>query len=321
MARRKQPATRRERLQHLFGSTPGRVLVRLTVAALVFLLGGIVVRQARAYAYRLDEFRIHGEQVAFVQLPSWADTKIQYTLQPKMFPPLSVSIYDPDAEGLIGNHIARHPLVRYVQSVRVLYPNRAEVCARLRVPVAQVSVWHAAAGRTQVRRTRLLSDDGFLLPSAPYEAYLEGLPYRLPTVTGITEPPPHDLGEVWEDGSGRVEEAVAAARLSERIYRDFRGRVAVIRVDVGRFPASPETRSGGEVRLVLSCPPTTARGERVERTIEWGRTERARAEVPWEDDYETKVRRLKAILTQIEPPGFIDVRYDLDLGATRRTRP
>ncbi len=320
MARRKTPPSRRERLQSLFGSPLGRVLTRLTVGALVFLLAGMVMRQARAYTYKLEDFRVHKEQVAFVELPAWADTHLQSALHPRVFPSLSVSIYDPDAEDIVRHHAERHPLVGAVSDVRVLYPNRATVNARLRLPVAQVAVWVDAAGRKQVRRWRLLSDDGCLLPRSPYKGYLARLPYRLPVVSGITEPRPHDPGEVWEDGSGRVAEGVAAASLAKRIYSDSRGRLAVIRVDVSRFPAALEDRAGGEVRLVLSCPPASPGGARIERTIEWGRTERARAQVRYEDDYTTKFARLKSILTGPNPPGFIDVRYEIPAAGSTRTR-
>lgn len=318
MARRKPPPTRRERLHDLFDSTLGRVLARGVIAALVFLLAGIVMRQARAYTYRLDDFRVHEEEVNFVGLPDWADAQMQWALQPEMFPDFSISIYDPTAESAVRAHAERHPFVREVESVRVLYPNRAEVTARLRVPVARVRVWFAAPGNTMTQRWRLLSDDGCLLPEAPYKTYLARLPYDLPVVSGLTERAPQDPGEVWEDGSGRVAEGIAAAGLAARIYRDFAGRVAVVRVDVSRFPATPTTRAAGEVRLVISCPPK-AGGARIERTVEWGRTDRARAEVTWEDGYHTKFKRLEAILTSKAPPAFIDVRYKHRLGGDSRT--
>ena len=311
MARRKTPPTRAARLHALLDSTLGRVLTRVTVCALVFLLAGIVMRQARAYTYRLDDFRVQKEKITFVDLPDWVDGRMQYALQPGMFPEFSVSIYDPRAEDAIRGHAAQHPFVREIESVRVLYPNRAEVKPRLRVPVARVRLWRDVAGNRMAERVRLLSDDGCLLPAASYRNYLTRLPYELPLLTGITERPPRDPGETWEDGSGRVAEGIAAAQLAERIFRDFGGRVSVVRVDVSRFPAAPAARERGEVRLVISCPGANGR---VQRTVEWGRTERARADVRGEDDYVTKLKRLMDALSKPRPASHIDVRFQVAIG-------
>jgi hypothetical protein len=314
MASRKPPPSHLQRLTALLESRVGTALVRLTVAALVFLLAGIVMRQARAYTYRLDEFRLTRASLEFDGLPDWADGGVRWTLQPRMFASLSVSIYDPTAEQAVRGIVERHPLVREVREVRVLYPNKARVQPVLRVPVAQVAVWTAGPRKTQVRRWRLLSDDGCLLPRGPYKTYLARLPYELPVVTGITERVPLDPGEVWEDRTERVQEAVSAAGVAARLYRDFRGRVHVTRVDVSRFPAPAEAREGGEVRLVLSCPPVKRGGERIDRTVEWGRTDRARGEVAYEDDYRTKFERLRRALNAARTPAYIEVRWDLASG-------
>jgi hypothetical protein len=319
MRRTKRPANRLARLRALLATRAGGLLVRLTVAALVFLLAGIVVRQARAYAYRLDHFRVTASSLEFTGLPEWADARVRRVLQPRYVRPFSVSIYDPDAEATVRARIERHPLVREAGLVRLLYPNRAQVRPTLRVPVAQVSVWVRTRAGHQVQRTRLLSDDGCLLPRRPYGTYLEGLPYELPLVCGIRECAPLDAGEVWEDRTERVQEAVAAAQLAPRLFRDFRGRVTLERVDVSRFPATGASREAGEVRLTIGCPPARRGGPRVERVVEWGRTERAGAEVPWEDDYRTKVRRLWAALTAPHAASYVDVRWEL--GSPPRTGP
>lgn len=319
MRRTKRPATRIARLRALLATRLGNLLVRATVAALVFLLAGLVVRQARAYAYRLDGFRVTASSLEFVDLPVWADAGVRRVLEPRYFAPLSVSIYDPEAETAVRARIERHPMVREVGPIRLLYPNRAQVRPTLRVPVARVSVWVRGRSGHQLRRTRLLSDDGCLLLRKPYRAYLDGLPYELPSIVGIRQCPPAKVGEIWEDRTERVKEAVAAAALAPRLFRDFRGRVSLVRIDVSRFPATVDTRDDGEVRLVISTPPAKRGDPRIERVVEWGRTERAGANVPWEDDYRTKVRRLWGALTGAHPPRYIDVRWELTGPA--RTRP
>jgi len=312
MARKKAPTGRWERLEALFGSRIGRVLVRVTLASLVFLLAGIVMRQARAYTYRMDEFRVQAKNLRMVDLPPWADRNVQWALQPKWFEPLSVSIYDPDAEAVVRARVCRHPMIRGVEDVRVLYPHSVRLRPVLRVPVAKVAVWVDDDSRGQVRRWRLLSDDGCLLPRSPYRAYLERRP-PLPAVTGITEPMPLRAGEVWEDRQDRVKEAVAAARLSARLHRDFQGQISVLRIDVSRFTPDGARRKDGEVRLTLSCPPVRRGGKRVARLVEWGRTERARRDVLREDTYEVKSSRLRNVLTQARPPREIDVRWQLSV--------
>jgi hypothetical protein len=319
MARRKTPPSRLARLQALLGSGLGHVLVRVTIAALVFLLAGLVMRQARAYTYKLDEFRVGSSTLRFTNLPAWSDERVQRAFEPRMFGPFSVSIYDPDAPAILRARVERHPMVREVREVRLLYPNRAEVQPVLRVPVARVAVWVQGAEGHQVTRWRLLSDDGCLLPRSPYRAYLKGIPFELPVITGIRERAPLEAGEVWEDRTARVKEGVAAARLAGRLFRDLSGRVTVTRIDVSRFPATSENRDGGEVRIYLSCPPERRGGPRVERVVEWGRTERARAEVPWEDDYPTKLHRLRIALTAPAPSTQIDVRWPQ--GGSGRTTP
>lgn len=310
MSGRKQVEGRLVRLRALLESGVGHVLVRLTVGALLFLIAGIVMRQARAYTYRMDGFRVDADSLVFVGLPEWGDARVAQAFEPWRLGAFSVSIYDPEAPELLRAHVLRHPMVGDVRQLRLLYPNRAEVEPVLRVPVARVAVWVQGREGHQVLRSRLLSDDGCLLPRGPYAAYLEGLPHELPHVTGISEQAPLDPGETWEDGSGRVQEAVAGAALAARLFRDLWGRVTVTRIDVARFPAAPEAREAGEVRLVLSCPPASPDGPRVERTVEWGRTDRARADVPWEDDYATKLRRLRVALTAARPPLHVDVRWE-----------
>jgi len=277
------------------------------------------MRQARAYTYRMDDFRLSRETIDLVGLPTWADRNVEWALQPRMFRPFSISIFHTDAEASVRARVASHPMVRAVEDVRVLYPNRAQVTLALRVPVARVAVWVDGKNRRQVRTWRLLSDDGCLLPRAPYRTYLERLPYRLPAVTGITERVPLNAGEVWEDRTERVKEAVAAAGLAARLYRDLRGRITLTMIDVSRFPASGENRVAGEVRLTISCPPTRRGGALIRRTVEWGRTERAREAVSREDDYSKKVARLQSALTSARPPAHIEVRWDL--AAQGRTAP
>lgn len=319
MARKKAPPGKVARLRDLIGTGYGRILVRVTLASLVFLLAGIVMRQARAYTYRMEDFRVGPANIAFADLPAWADQRVLYYLQPNRISPFSVSIYDPDAEALIRTRLRRHPMVRDVAELKLLYPNGVRCTPTLRVPVAWVSVWEDDHRRGQVQRNKhlLLSGDGCLLPAEPYKTCIERLNYPLPVVRGITEKTPHRLGEVWEDRLDRVAEAVSCAQLAARLYRDFCGQVTVKMIDVSRFTPGGEALDQGEVRLTLSCPPTRKGGRRVQRIVWWGRSERAGADVPHEAPYTEKVRRLQTLLTSAHPARELDVRHRIsELGRT-----
>ena len=318
MARKKAPPSKLVRLRDLIGTGFGRVLVRITLASLVFLLAGIVMRQARAYTYRMDDFRVKPENLEFADLPAWADRRVQYFLQPNRISAFSVSIYDPDAEALIRTKLRRHPMVRDVADLKVLYPNGVRCVLALRVPVAWVSVWEDNHRRGQDQRRRLLlSEDGCLLPPEPYKTCIEQLSYPLPVVRGITEKTPRQYGTVWEDRLDRVAEAVSCAQLAARLHRDFCGQVIVKTIDVSRFTPSGRARDQGEVRLTLSCPPTRKGGRRVQRVVWWGRSERAGMDVLHEAPYREKVVRLQHLLTTPRPPRELDVRHRIsELGRT-----
>lgn len=327
MARRKSPPPGTlDRLHDLVRSRSGRLLLRMGVGSLVFLAVGLVVSQARAQAYKLPEYRITTNSVQFERLPAWADTPIAKSLSPAGISHhtgrFSVSVYDPDAEGLIVERLERHPLIRRVKETVVRYPNEARVRVALRVPVAQVAF--KTRGGRKVRA--LLSDDGCLLDPRPYGTYLRGLPRKLPKIVGINARPPLEkvrgawrlaVGVPWDDKDERVAEALAAAQLSARIFRDFRGRVVIQEIDVRRFHPDGRNRDQySEVRLRALCPPDVRGGPRVVRTIEWGRTELAGRPVVGEDTTETKLRRLRAQLTHAPVPRPLDVRW-WDTGTTR----
>ena len=331
MARKKiPPPGPLERLQRVLQTRPGRMLLRVGVASLVFLGAGLVVRQARAQAYQLEGYRISPATIRFAALPRWADVKIQRLLSPagitRYAGDFSVSVYDPDAHGVLVERLERHPFVRRVREVRVVYPNEAVVDVVLRVPVAKVK-FQVRQGGKKATATALLSDDGCLLAPRAYATYLRGLRRPLPRAVGIRTRPPLRLrggtwrlavGVPWDDKDDRVAESLAAAELADRIFRDFRGRVVVQEIDVSRFhPDGRHRDQYSEVRLKALCPPDARGGSRVLRTIEWGRTEKAGRPVVGEDTTETKLQRLHAQLTRSPVPRPIDVRW-WDAGIAHR---
>jgi hypothetical protein len=276
-------------------ATPiGRVLARAGVLALALLAAGLLMRQARAQAYRLPGYRLGPTSIRFADLPPWADDAVRAALHDTRRLSVSVSVFDAAAEDRIREVVAEHPMVAEVRSVSVEYPNRATVRVGLRTPIAYVQV-----GRPPDGTWRLLSEDRHVLDPAPYRGWLEHYGAPLPWIVGVRTRTP-GVGQAWEDRDEQVAEGVEAAIVAGRLYRDLGGRVVVRAVDVSRFPARPEDRAGGEVRFLLADG----------RVVEWGRTERDPGEAG-EDGYAWKRRRLEAYLTDETLKGRtrIDVRY------------
>lgn len=321
MGKRKvvEPPSYVHRLREVLASPIGRVLMRATAVALLLLVGGVVMRQARAQAYAMDEYRLTPAQIGFAELPHWADDNIRRELaNERHYPRFSTSIFNPDAEANVRAAVAAHPLVETVGQVDVRYPHSVTVRPVLRRPVAIVSVqvkerYIKARGATAIRtvlRKRLLADDGSLLPSGPYAGYLKRLRRPLPEIRGIRAAAPSSLGITWEDRHGQVAEAVAAADVTQRLFRDTRGRAHVTSLDVSRFPSPGDGLTRGEISFSMVVQPVR-KGERPRRVrVEWGRTERDCRDVPHEDCYVDKLARLeRAISRRLPRSGIIDVRF------------
>jgi hypothetical protein len=157
----------------------------------------------------------------------------------------------------------------------------------------------------------LVSRDARVLDPAAYEGYLRRVRIPLPVVVGVRARPPSRPGQHWTDLTDQVAEGLAAAEVAARLYRDLRGRRHVLRIGVSRFPAPPQRRGGGEVRLTLDDG----------TSVEWGRTERDLEGVASEYGYDRKQWRLESQLDRgpHTPGATIDVRFRLpgETGAAR----
>jgi hypothetical protein len=282
----------------VLGSSHGRVLVRFGVAAAVLLALGILVRQARAQAIRLERYQFGPGQVRFEGLPPGLEATFDAALRDPRWFDFRASVFDPRAEDRIRQLLVRHPIVREVLAVEVSFPGSARVRLAVRTPAA----WFEVPTRTGKGRVLVSTDERVLDPRA-YRAYLERMRVPLPVVAGVGAKAPTRAGQRWTDPRERVAEGVAAAAVAERLYTDSRGRVVATRIDVSRFPARPEDRRDGEVGLVLDDG----------TSVEWGRTERALAGVASEWGYAAKWMRLETLLSrQPRGPGrVVDVRFRL----------
>lgn len=310
MGRRKAPPTYRERIVALLTGRAGHLLLRVAGLALVILIGGMVMREARGQAYRLDKYRLAPTSIRFVDLPSWTEGRYQKVLSDPRIYELSTSIYDPDAEARVREQILRHPFVSRVEEVRVRYPDAVDVRVRLRRPVARVRIRVRDRKGAWREEDRYLADDGSTLPRWPYRRYLEVKGLRLPEVVGIRARPPSRFGDRWEDRREQVLEAVAAAEMAQRLATDSRRRLLVKRIDVSRFPNQGLDRHRGEIELLVHD--FGGPGGRAPRDlrVQWGRTERDRAAVPGEDPYRIKSGRLLRQVHAASGRKALDVRWD-----------
>jgi Cell division protein FtsQ/DivIB, C-terminal len=299
MARPSAPEPLLPRLRRLLASRAGRLLLRAGAVSLVLLVVGLVVRQARAQALRIPGARLDARAVRFVSLPPGLGPDFVAALTDCRHLAFDVSVFDEGAEDAVREVVARHPMVAAVRSVRIRYPDRVDVRVDLRRPAAWLRV-RGPGGRPGYL---LVSQDGHLLPDAPYARLLARTRVPLPVVTGVRAAPPRYAGQSWQDPDEQVAEGLAAAAVAVRLYQDLLGRVHVQTIDVSRFPAPVERRHLGEVRLVLQDG----------TVVEWGRTDRARQRVASEDGYETKAWRLERLLERPDrrPGGRLEVRFPL----------
>ena len=292
------------RYRALAGSPLGRVLARLAMLSALILVGGVVMRQARAQAYRLPELRLGPASIVFDGLPPWADARIRSVLQHKPFLPLDVSVFDPRVEERVRAVLGRHPLVRRVNDVRVLYPRTVCVKVTLREPACFVQTYRKGPDGKPL--LMLLSHDAQRLDEYCYAGYLAQRP-PLPVLTGVDRGSGPTAGVPWDNMKEQVAEGLEAARVADRLARELAwGRTRwVARIDVSRFP-SPGNRLVGEVALVLSDG----------TLVDWGRTERDLLGGQEEEGYERKMLRLSEALALPSTPGRpkkrIDVRFPAD---------
>jgi len=299
MARKHVPPSPWLRLRTLAATRAGRWLLRGLGVAIVLLLAGTVVRKARAYAYRLPAYRIGPASVRFVGLdPAWGPL-VERSLRDPRWLRIGTSVFDAHVEERVRDVVARHPMVAAVRGVDVRYPASVDVRVVLRLPAA----WFRTRGPDGKVGYLLLSSDSHLLDARLYAHFLRRLRIPLPKVVGVRAGPPDLAGQSWEDSREQVAEALAAAGISARLYRDLRGRIQVETIDVSRFPAPPGRRRDGELRLIL----------RDGTVVEWGRTERDLEGVAGEDGYATKLARLEILLgrRRSRRGGRLDVRFRL----------
>jgi hypothetical protein len=292
------PPTLYVRSRALAGTPLGKILVRAAAVAALLLVGGIVMRQARAQAYSLPDYQLTPASLAFESLPPWADARVEAALKESAKIDFRVSVFDPAAEERVRAAVALHPLVRRVDEVRIRYPRKVAVRVTLRVPACRVAT---PAKRPDGRPyLMLLSTDARRLDECWYEAYLAQRP-PLPVLTGIDRIGPPVEGLAWDNLKDQVAEGLAASAVADRLWRDLSfGRERwVTRVDVARFPARGDRKSG-EVVLFLSDG----------TQIEWGRTDRDDP-ADLEDPYEKKLLRLEKALRNPAAGGSAPRRLDV----------
>ena len=307
-------------LRALLASPLGNGLRRAMFLALLVLLGGIVVRSARAKAYALPAYRMDLRDMKFKELPAWVDNTLRSTLYTPSYyvrdgVGLDTSVFSAEAEARVITTATRHPAIKSIRKVDIRYPGKVSVIPVLRRPVAMVRVAYVDANDRRREENRLLADDGTTLPIKPYQRIIAKQGWNLPVVRGVREASPHCCGVPWEDGDAQVAEAVSAANVAEQIRRAFRGKLVIDTIDVSRFPAPKRLRGHGEVEFLATLSFMDRGRKLVQRkiTINWGRTERDMRGMYDEDTTRPKVERLMRALRGASA-SYIDVRHPDEVG-------
>lgn len=310
MPRAKNPsaasdAGRRERLSTLFGTPFGRGLRRALVVAVGILAASLVVRQARAAVVRMAAYRIGPADVAFVDLPPVVDARMREGLVaalPPVWPAEGASIYAPGLEASVRDVLRGHPMVREVIDVEARFPRQVRARVAVRTPLAAIHLRYVLADRRILEGDVPVDADGVVLDPEVYAGFLAAK--EMVRVDGIRSGCPA-VGQRWIDSDEQVDEALAAARVANRLNSERASIRAprVERVDVSGFPAPPRLRLKGEVVFFLEDG----------RRVQWGRTERSLAGVSKEDGYDVKRARLMDLLADPARASAVelDVRFSI----------
>jgi hypothetical protein len=292
----------------LLASPLGRGLKRAGLCALAVLAVSMVLSQARAAVRRMPAYRIGPEDVVFDVGPE-ADDAMREGLRarlPDVWPAASPATYTPGVEGRLRQVLGTHPMVREVSDLEVRFPREVRARVTVRTPLALV---HGRVAREDGRIEEgyvAVDGDAVVLDAAVYQGFLAA--HDVVRVDGVRARCP-PVGRRWIDADQQVEEALAVARVANRlnVERDSVRAPRVVGADVSGFPARPRDRARGEVLLLLEDG----------RRVSWGRTERAASSVSREDGYEAKRDRMADLLAEGRP-GDLDVRFAVPGAPARR---
>ena len=296
---------RAERLSVLFATPFGRGLRRALLVAVAVLAASLVVRQARAAVTRMPAYRIGPADVAFVDLAPVVDARMKEGLSaalPTVWPAEGPSIYAPGLETSVRDLLRGHPMVREVLDVEARFPRQVRARVVVRTPLAAFHLRYLLPDGRILEGDVPIDADGVVLDPAVYLGFLAAK--EIVRIDGIRTGCPA-VGQRWIDSDEQVDEALAAARVANRLNSERASIRAprVERADVAGFPAAPRLRLRGEVVLHLEDG----------RRVQWGRTERSLSGVTKEDGYDVKRARLMDLLADPARAAAIelDVRFNV----------
>ncbi len=302
------------RLRAVLGTPLGRFCGHAFLVAVAMLALSLVVRSARAAVHRMPAYRIGSGSVQFLDLPQVADARMRVGLKEylaALLPAdptsregkaLSPCTFDADVERTLKDVLSRHPMVREVRDLDVRFPSEVRVRATLRLPLAILRApWGDAPDPKALYDVPVDAESVVLDPNV-YSTFLARYPPI--AVTGLRTACP-GVGRHWLDREDQVAEALAAARVANRLNASLPalGHPRIAEADVTNYTLAGLQRARGEVIFVLED----------RRRIVWGRTERDVSHVTYEDSFDVKVQRLLDLLDTWNPaePKDLDVRFQL----------
>jgi hypothetical protein len=259
--------------------------------AVVVLLSVVTWRylpEIRSAVIEGERYRLRSGPVAVVRRPDWLPSPLAAEISSSLDGLEGRELLSPRFHEELRQRLLRHPWVREVRSLQLIYPDRLAFTVEVRRPVARV---RTRGGSIPV------SGDGVRVPLAagenprrPFPELLvgevrtvpaPGRPFREPAVAAGAQ-----VAEVWSRGSSpwlRERLPIAALDLSNHGGRRDRRRSEVDLL---------HRHAQGEVR------------------IEWGR---APGRDRWEPHPETKLRNLERAVRRLPALATVDVisvRFD-----------
>jgi hypothetical protein len=271
---------------HPLARRRGLAVAVLVVVALLAMAGQAAWRRAAPLVAGRDRYVLRGDAITIEAQPDWISSDVRGQVVHNAGLDGRLSILDGGLVQKIENSFALHPWVASVDKIEKSFPPAVHVELTYRRPVAAIEVPDGDGFRLLP-----VDKDGIHLPAEDVP------PIRLrylPRLTGVVNPPP--AGQRWDDPRvpGAVDLAMRLADVWEslHLYEIVPSARPVVQPETRYFIY--DLRSGGGTQIVWGAAPSE--------------------QAPGEDDFDTKLKRLKECASQYGPldsvksPAVIDIR-------------
>lgn len=278
------------------------IAFRVLVFAALTLATVYGFRRIRERALDLEEFRVRPETLAIVKQPRWLAQDVMGEIRADLAAAPALSLFDPGLPGALREAVGRNPWVEEVRRVNRRFPDKVVLSAKLRRPVAALSL----AGRGGPYA--LVDENARVLRTGVADL----APWRRSSMSPLFEvrgvrAPRIRAGSVVNDPGLR--EAAALAKDLEAVAASDVGReISIVAMDVSFVDESDSALDAG---VALE----TATGV----VIEWGHSSRSRAfGEPTLEDKIAGLRRVLAAYPRLASVRTVNLRMPDPIVALKR---